>query len=303
MHFFVLGLALLVGQRALSRASEERPSVRVVVPPGISAAERELRVDAAILVEEGLALGWARTDPVIRGRLVSNLRFARGEPQPLTETGEPAAGEDDAELLEEALSLDMQRTDLIVRRRLVARAERLLTSDVRSAPVDDETLLAFRDAHPERFMAPPRYRYVDLFLSRQRHGEALAEVAATMQRRLAAEHVPPEQAAALSDPLLYSPGDRWVSGEELERRLGGALASNLANAPIGAWSGPFESSFGLHFVWLRERRAATPPTLDEARARILGAYRDARQEEAVRTRMAELRTHYDVVIEEQEGAP
>jgi hypothetical protein len=333
LHFFVLGLVALVSQRAWTRATAERPSLRVVVPTGLTAAERERRVDIAILIEEGLALGWARTDPVIRSRLVSNLRFARGEAlagaaddaeagghvradgdnnnDNDNDNDDPAAavagasslGPEATALLEEALRLGMQRSDLVVRRRLVSRAERMLTSDVRAAPVDDATLLAYREAHPERFEAPARYRYTDLFLSRQRHGDALPEAAAAMQARLAAGATTPAEAAALSDPLLYTPGDRWVSHVEVERRLGGTLARHLDGAPLGAWAGPFESSFGLHFVWVRERRAAALPSLDVARTRILGAYRDERQEEAVRTRMAELRAQYDVTVVEQEGAP
>lgn len=296
LHFFVLGLLLLMAERARSRADEPRPSLTVLVPTGLSAAERDLRIDAAILIEESIALGWPRTDPVIRARLIENLRFARAE------TGERGTA-DDAALLEEALRLDMHRKDLIVRRRLVGRAERMLAADVRHEPVDDATLLAFRDAHPERFRAPARVRYTDLFLSRQERGAELGAAVLAMQSRLQAGGVAPGQAAGLRDPLLYAPGDRLVSTAEVSRHLGGTLAQHLDTAPMNAWAGPFESSFGTHFVWIHERREAALPSLDEARARVLGAYRDARQTEALRTRMLALRAGYDVRVEEREGAP
>lgn len=296
LHFFVLGLMLLLADRARLRAAEPRPSVTVVIPPTASAGEREMRVDAAILVEEGIALGWPRTDPVIRARLIDNLRFARAE------RGERGSL-DDLGLLEEALRLDMHRNDLIVRRRMVSRAERMLASDVRNAPVDDATLLAFRDAHPDRFRAPARVRYTDLFLSRQLRGEGLDAAVSAMQQRVRSGSLTPSQAAALSDPLLYAPGDRLVSADEVARSLGGTLAQQLTSAPTDAWSGPFQSSFGVHFVWVHERREAALPSLDEARARVLGAYRDARQAEALRARLDELRASYDVHVEIREGAP
>lgn len=296
LNFFALGLLALLAQRALSRADAPRPSLTVVVPSGLSEDERELRVDAAILVEEAIALGWARTDPVIRARLIENLRFARGQ------QGTPHTAED-LGLLEEALRLDMHRTDLIVRRRMVMRAERMLASDVRNTPIDDATLVAFRDAHPERFRAPARFRYTDLFLGRQQRGEALAADVSAMQQRLASGGVTPAEAGALSDPLLYSPGDRLVSADQVARRLGGSLSQQLAEAPLEAWAGPFESSFGFHFVWIHERREAALPSLDQARARVLGAYRDARQAEALSARMAELRAGYDIHVEIREGAP
>ena len=296
LHFFVLGLLGLLAERAHSRAEQPRPSLTVVIPSGITDSEREVRVDAAILIEESIALGWPRTDPVIRARLIENLRFARNE------TGERGTA-DDLALLEEALRLDMHRKDLIIRRRLVGRAERMLASDVRNAPVDDATLLAFRDAHADRFRAPARVRYTDLFVGRQQHGEGLSAAVSAMQQRVSAGSVTPAQAASLSDPLLYAPGDRLVSTAEVARHLGGTLAQQLATAPLRAWSGPFESSFGSHFVWVHERREAALPSLEEARARVLAAYRDARQAEALRTRLAELRAGYDIHVEVREGAP
>jgi len=296
LHFFVLGLLLLLADRARSRAEEVRPALTVLVPSGITDSEREVRVDAAILVEEAIALGWARTDPVIRARLIENLRFARGQ------QGEPRTA-DDLALFEEALRLDMHRSDLIIRRRLVMRAERMLASDVRNAEVDDATLIAFRDAHPDRFRAPARVRYTDLFLGRQQRGEGLAAAVSELQQRVTSRDLTLAQAAGLSDPLLYAPGDRLVSADEVARSLGGTLARQLTNAPVQAWSGPFESSFGVHFVWVHERREAALPSLDDARARVLGAYRDMRQDEALRGRLRELRAGYDVHIEVREGAP
>jgi hypothetical protein len=179
----------------------------------------------------------------------------------------------------------------------------MLAADVRQAPVDDATLLAFRDAHPERFRTPARVRYSDLFLSRQRRGEALDADVATMQRQLTAGDITHAGAVQLSDPLLYTSGNRLVSADEVAGRLGGALAQGLIEAPLETWAGPFQSSFGVHFVWVHERREATLTSLDAARARLLGAYRDARQAEALRTRLNDLRRGYDVRVEVREGAP
>ena len=51
LHFFVLGLLGLLAERAHSRAEQPRPSLTVVIPSGITDSEREVRVDAAILIE------------------------------------------------------------------------------------------------------------------------------------------------------------------------------------------------------------------------------------------------------------
>lgn len=308
VHFFALAVLALIGERLVRRAFAPRPTITVLVPPGLSARDRESRVDSAILIEEGIALGWVRSDPLIRARLVENLRFARGESVAGSRAGargsvrERAAARDRA-LLEEAIQLDMPRTDLVIRRRLVGRAERLLASDVRNAPVSDATLLAFRDAHLERFRAPARFRYTEVFVSRQRHADAYQASVVSMGERLRGGGISPSAATEFSDPLLYSARDRFVSADEVDRYLGGHVADGLAASGLGVWAGPFESEYGAHFVWLLERREPALPTLEEARARILGAYRDARQERAVRARMAELRARYRVHIVAREGTP
>jgi hypothetical protein len=289
--------------------SPPRPLV-VSVPPGLSEPEVRLRVDAAILVEEGIALGWVESDPVIRARLITNMRFARGEASPQPQNGdanrepnrEPDADQD-AALLAEAIALDMHHSDLIVRRRLISRAERLMWSDVRNERVSDDTLFEFMQAHASRFMAPPRFRYSEVFLSAQRHGDALDHAVATAQTRLREEAPAPEDAHALGDPLLFSPGTRWVGAEDLARRVGGELANELRDAPLEAWSGPYASSFGQHLVYVHERREGALPTLDEARLQVLGAYREDRRDAALERRLQVLRDAYNVTVRVEPSAP
>lgn len=98
--------------------------------------------DETLLVEQALAAGWDRTDPVVRARLVENLRFI---------------GRDGSEqaLFDEALGLGMGRVDPVVRSHLAARARRALES-VRE-PSDAE-LSAFLEANPDRFERDPVLR-------------------------------------------------------------------------------------------------------------------------------------------------
>ncbi len=94
-----------------------------------------------LLVEQALAAGWHRTDPIVRTRLIENLRFAGRDGS-------------DAELLREALDLGMARTDPVVRLHLAGRARRVLES----VPDPSQQQLAdWLAAHPERFRRPDVY--------------------------------------------------------------------------------------------------------------------------------------------------
>jgi len=61
-----------------------------------------------------------------------------------------------------------------------------------------------------------------------------------------------------------------------------------AGAP-GAWFGPVPSSYGLHLVWVRERRPARLPSLDEVRSAVRESLLADRAEAAVREAVRALR--------------
>ena len=132
LHFLAAGLALFAAERtgigrALAASDRAVEVSRSAVLQLAAEARRELgreprpdeltarvaaRVDEELLVREARALGWHRSDPVVRMRLVQNLRFV---------SPEDAEAEPDA-LLERAYALGMDETDVVVRRRLADTA-------------------------------------------------------------------------------------------------------------------------------------------------------------------------------------
>ena len=93
LHFFVLG-TLLFAAKQLGLQPRE-----VIEAPTLAAAQEEM------LVREALRLQLERTDPVVRSRLVLNMRFL----------GTPG---DEQALFEQALALGMPARDVVARRRL-----------------------------------------------------------------------------------------------------------------------------------------------------------------------------------------
>lgn len=86
------------------------------------------------------AAGWVHTDPVVRERLVDNLRFAGVQ------------GSDEA-LFQTALSLGMARTDPVVRRRFQSRLRGVLDASLPD-PTEAELAAYFR-AHLADYRPPP----------------------------------------------------------------------------------------------------------------------------------------------------
>lgn len=285
LHFFAIGAALLALQAATSSPGPERPVLRVRVPAGASEADVRHHVDAALLVEEGLRMGWVATDPIVRDRLARNMRF-------LGLAGEGAA---DETLIQAALGLGMQRTDPIVRQRLIQRAGAVLDRAAERLEPTDSELRAHLRAHPGRFASGDRIRFAQIFLSRERRGPSLDADAEALARSLGA--TPPSAATrALGDPLLIARPEQRASREELSRTYSPAFADAAMRAPTGAWSGPIASPWGLHLLWVHAAEPAPDTRLEDVRDRVLSDWRHDQRDRARRDRLADLRARYTVQV-------
>lgn len=141
--FATAGLVLWLGARVLAPAPAPAELV-VYVGARASAAEIQLAIDEAVLVEAAFALGLPQHDPFVRARVVDELRAA--DPQ--------ATAMDDDALFERARQLGLARAHPLLRARIAAAMERRLVA--RLEPPDDATLTEYLHAHAERYAHAPR---------------------------------------------------------------------------------------------------------------------------------------------------
>jgi len=282
LAFYLIG-ALLVG--------DERPVVVVKVRAEAGPEEIEDRVAEALLVEAGIDAGFIATDPLIRGQLVRGLRFAAGDDEDA-----PLTPEEAAQAFEQALALGLHRADPVVRARLVTRMAAI--SDRPLHAPDEGGLAALFTEELSSLMLPEAVDFSHLFFSAARRGAAARIEALHRLASLRGDGSGPEAAeGAAGDPLpLLGPRAHWTTSQT-RRRLGAAFADGLAAAPEGAWSGPLTSPYGEHLVWVRARRPATAPTLEEVRGALTARWRDRQSREALARRVAALRDHYLVRLE------
>ena len=241
-------------------------------------------VDDEVLYREALRIGLDRGDPVVRNRLVRNMRFLVGADDPRS----------DAELFAEALEVGMDRSDIVVRRRLVQQMRFLLEARAGHVEPDDEALRDFIAAHPERYRIPERVRLTHVYLSRDRRGAALADDARALLEQLRRRGIPPEEAAKLGDPFLHPAQLGLQSKGQLARQLGAQFARAAMAVAAGQWQGPIASAYGMHLVWLHEREAAHDPDLDTVRRAVASAMQSEREARVLARELASLRKHYVV---------
>ncbi|MFM8413052.1 MAG: peptidyl-prolyl cis-trans isomerase [Alphaproteobacteria bacterium] len=197
---------------------------------------------------------------------------------------------DEEILVREALALGLDRGDVIVRRRLLQKMEFLAEEGGPVAEPDDATLQAWLDAHADRWRAEPRLRFEQVFVGRDRHGDAADADARALLARIEAGEDP----ASLGDPFLRGRSIGPATRAEIDTQFGSGFATRLAGIPDGRWSGPVPSSFGQHLVRVDERATGGLPPLAEVRAAVRHDWLEARREEARRTRLEDLRGRWEV---------
>ena len=200
---------------------------------------------------------------------------------------------DDEVLYREAIALGLDRGDLIVRRRLVQKMEFVARGASPEREPATAELQAFLDAHAERYGAKAAASFRHVFLSRDRHGDA---VHADAVRALAALRAGAEP-GGVGDPFLQ--GASWKARTEPEVAVifGDAFAKAVLGLAPGAWSEPIESSYGEHLVRVESRAPAGAPALSEVLARVREDWLSARREEDDLAAHRRLRARYVIDVE------
>jgi PPIC-type PPIASE domain len=194
-------------------------------------------------------------------------------------------------LYREALRIGLDRDDVVVRRRLAQKLSFLL--ETRSiAPADDSQLAAFLDAHSEDFRSAPQIAFTQLFVDSDKRGANAPLVARRLLRSLTTS-----SSAVRGDATLLEAEVPLSPLPVIAAQFGEEFARSLAKLPVGIWSGPVNSGFGLHLVRVARIQPGRVAPLGEIRSRVEQAWLAERLEASQREAYRELRAKYAVNLE------
>ncbi|MFT7218842.1 MAG: peptidyl-prolyl cis-trans isomerase C [Candidatus Azotimanducaceae bacterium] len=176
-------------------------------------------------------------------------------------------------LYRKALSFGMDRDDYVIRRRLVQKMEFLAEDEEsldRNVTIDE--IKDYFDQHADSFEKPAVSTFTHVSLSRDKHGEALADRAIKMVSVLNKTQARFEDAAQFGDRFPYLLNYVEQSDTEIAGHFGVDMATRLGELLPDAkrWQGPLDSPFGAHIVMLTRREPAMIPPVEEVRDRIAG---------------------------------
>lgn len=197
-------------------------------------------------------------------------------------------------LYREALALGLDRDDAIIRRRLMQKMEFIAEEAVASAEPTDEELAVYMKAHPAMFTREPRATFRQVFLDPRKRAASLDADAKRLLADLESERASPAKAG---DSLMLLEAQYVdASATDVARLFGNEFAQALVKQPVGRWSGPVPSGFGLHLVKLDALVPGGTPPLAEVRPLVEREWRNAKRQELATAFYERLRAKYTINV-------
>ena len=193
-------------------------------------------------------------------------------------------------LYREAKGIGLDQNDTIIRRRLRQKMEFLFDDFSTAEPSDDE-LQQFLSENPGQFRSDARITFEHVYLN----DASLAEAEILLRELQSAESRPTDEMFIAG---LLPPRFEMSRKAEIAARFGGVFAEQLFSVEAGQWTGPIESPFGIHLVYVEEVVPERLPELDEIRDIVKRDWLVVRRADAEREILDTLRQKYTVTIEE-----
>jgi len=193
----------------------------------------------------------------------------------------------------EAIAARLDRDDAIVRRRMQQKLEFLLEDIAGGAEPTEADLREFIEAHPAAFMRDARVTFRHVYFNPSRGTTLEADVRTALARLESGE-----DQATVGDALrMVEPTFQDAPQRDVARTFGAGFAREVLRMPIGKWSGPVESGFGSHLVFLDKRTEGTLPELRDVRDAVAREWAVVRRRERNDALYRELRRKYAVTVE------
>ena len=269
IHFFVIG-AIIYGAFALVTRPVENPQGDTIV------------VDAGEI--EWMATSWYKR----WNRMPTSQELDGLIQQYIRETI----------LYREALSMGLDKDDVVIRRRLAQKLEFLAQDLALMTPPTDQELQTYFDEHQDRYQAPVRYTFTQVYVDPDKHGDATLDEAEAIKAALIAKPEQLDNAGELGDDFMLQAYYPENTQADIQKLFGSGFAESLVKLSPQQWHGPVLSGYGTHLVYIHSIVEPPPPVFYAVQTRVQQDWEDQRRETLNEQFYASLRDRYTIVIED-----
>ncbi len=201
----------------------------------------------------------------------------------------------------EAIAMGLDQDDTVIRRRLRQKMEFISEDAAAAAEPTDAELQAYLAAHPEKFLEPAELTFVQVYFSTEKRGDQARSAAEQLLAELQAGRGPAALADA-GDPTLLPSDMQSASPQVIANAFGSDFAAQVVEAPVGQWTGPLQSGFGLHLVRVDDRKADAMPAFEQIRPIVLREWQSEQRTQSNKAFLDSLRAKYDIRVEGEAAA-
>ncbi len=230
-----------------------------------------------------------------------NNQFAKIWQRPPTEEEQKGLVEDlvrNEIFYREAIAIGLDRDDEVLKRRLRQKMEFIYEDIASVAEPTDEDLKAYIKKYRERYITDPQMSFRQVYINTDKRGTR----AETDARQVLAQLTEGTDPSSAGDPTLLEPEIPLSPLWDIMKQFGDEFSRSLLEVKLGRWAGPIRSGFGLHLVFVKERREGSVPDLNEIREAVKRDWMAERQKELKDAAYSKIRERYAVTVEMPKAA-
>jgi hypothetical protein len=171
-------------------------------------------------------------------------------------------------LYQEALARDLDREDPRVRLALIQKMQLLAAGRADAQEITEEDVSAFFALRKEQYRIPARLSVIQIYFKNKDDPEGARARIDNMREEFRLAEPDEATLAQAGDSIMLEKAHFDVTASDLEQRLGTDFAANVLPLEENIWSGPIESSYGLHLVKVLNRTPGRVPELEEVRSKV-----------------------------------
>jgi hypothetical protein len=265
LQFLVLGAALFGAHNLIIRKSAEEPAKIIISSNQIGN------------LADGFARTWRRkpSEKELQGLVEDYVR--------------------DEVFYREGRAAGLDRDDVVIRRRVRQKME-FLADDISALEPTEAELAAYLTSHSEHFRTEDRLTFRHIFLSATRRTSAIEADSMHLAKVLDGAGAD-RSSTDLGDPFLLGDQFQEMSSSDLAAVFGHGFAERISTVEAGWWQGPISSSFGQHFIFVRERTPGIVPPLNKIRQAVGRDWANARRLDVEQKLYGSIKARYAVVVE------
>jgi len=198
----------------------------------------------------------------------------------------------------EAQAMGLDRDDTIIQRRLRQKLEFMAEDVINAQPPTEEELQAWLNEHADKFRIEPEIGFFQVYLNPDKRGNSIQVDAKNMLEQLRAAGPPADNSSA-GDSLMLPGQVDLTRLSDIERMYGRQFGDEIIQVDPGFWTGPLSSGYGLHLVYVTEKKESRMPAFAEVRQSVEREFLAQRRKRELDAMYERLLERYQVTMQKQ----